>query len=326
MEIWGNRFLVVAVLTFVAALLLIEALYLLWAGWRGPRARRLRDRLQALAGHPQQVAPTLLKDSLAQHGNLLERFAQQLPGADALRLLLLQSGLGWTPGRLLALCTAAGALGAGATFALALPLPVAVPAMLAGAWLPVAWVGFRRNQRLRRIERQLPDALDLVGRGLRAGHAFGAALKMAGDELQDPIAAEFRAAHEEVNFGIALPQALANLAQRVPSMDVRYFVVSVLIHREAGGNLAEILASLARLVRERLKLLARVRVLSAEGRLSAWILVIMPFALAGVMLLLNPDFMRPLWTDPLGLAIVKVMLGLMAVGVVLLRRMVRIRV
>ncbi|HEY0825843.1 MAG TPA: type II secretion system F family protein, partial [Ramlibacter sp.] len=146
------------------------------------------------------------------------------------------------------------------------------------------------------------------------------------DELQDPLAAEFRATHEEINFGVSVPQALAALAQRVPSMDVRYFVVAVLIHREAGGNLAEILGNLARVVRERLKLLARVRVLTAEGRLSAWILVAMPFVLAGLMLLLNPEFMRPLWTDPLGIALVKWMLGLMLLGIVLLRRMVRIHV
>jgi tight adherence protein B len=144
--------------------------------------------------------------------------------------------------------------------------------------------------------------------------------------LPEPIAGEFRAVHDEVNFGVSLQDALANFSERVPLTDVRYFVVAVLIQRESGGNLTEILGNLSRLIRERLKLLARVRVLSSEGRLSAWILGIMPFALAGVINLVNPQFMSPLWTDPMGIAIVKYMLLLMALGVIVLRKITHIRV
>ena len=149
---------------------------------------------------------------------------------------------------------------------------------------------------------------------------------MAGEELQEPVGSEFRIVHDEINFGMSMQQALANLAERVPLTDVRYFVVSVLIQRESGGNLTEILGNLSRLIRERLKLMARVRVLSSEGRLSALILVVMPFALAAIMSVVNHDFMSRLWTDPLGITLIKLMLGMMVLGVVMLRKIVRIRV
>jgi tight adherence protein B len=144
--------------------------------------------------------------------------------------------------------------------------------------------------------------------------------------MPDPMAAEFRIVHDEVNFGVSLEQALTHLSERVPLADLRYFVVAVLIQRDSGGNLTEILGNLSKLIRERLKLLAKVRVLSSEGRMSAWILGLMPFFLAGVMNLANPGFMSPLWTDPIGISMLKVMLTMMLVGAVVMRRIIRIRV
>jgi tight adherence protein B len=131
--------------------------------------------------------------------------------------------------------------------------------------------------------------------------------------------------HDEVNFGVSLNQALTHLSERVPLTDLRYFVVAVLIQRESGGNLTEILSNLSRLIRERLKLMAKVRVLSSEGRLSAWILALMPFFLAGVMNLVNPEFMRPLWTDPMGITIIKYTLSMMFIGVLIMRKIIKIR-
>jgi tight adherence protein B len=186
-------------------------------------------------------------------------------------------------------------------------------------------VYYKRMKRLAKLERQLPDALDLITRALRAGHAFSSALKMAGEELAQPVAGELSTVHDEVNFGVSLEQALGHLSERVPLTDLRYFVVAVLIQRESGGNLTEILANLSRLIRERLKLMSKVKVLSSEGRMSAWILCLMPFFLAGVMNLVNPKFMGPLWTDPIGIAIVKYMLSLMLIGVLIMRRIIKIR-
>src|SRR5207245_2988014 len=129
-----------------------------------------------------------------------------------------------------------------------------------------------RQRRLRRIDEQLPDALDLLSRALLAGHAFPSAIQMVADEISEPIAGEFRIVFDEVNYGVSMPDALNNLSARIPGTDVGYFVVAVLIQRETGGNLTELLGNIATIVRERLKLFGRIKVFSAEGRLSAWIL------------------------------------------------------
>jgi tight adherence protein B len=176
------------------------------------------------------------------------------------------------------------------------------------------------------IDQQLPDALDMMSRALRAGHAFPSALKMVGDEMPDPIAAEFRIAFDEINFGVAQKDALLNLATRVPIPDFRYFVIAVLIQRETGGNLAELLDNIAAIVRGRHKLAGTIRVLSAEGRLSAWILCVLPFALGLAIFLINREFIQVLWTDPLGWRLVVVAAVLMAIGVFWMRNIVRIRV
>jgi tight adherence protein B len=191
--------------------------------------------------------------------------------------------------------------------------------------LPVFYIQYRRRKRLDKFERQLPEALDLITRALRAGHAFPAALKMAGEEMAEPVAGEFSTVHDEVNFGVSLGQALAHLSERVPLTDLRYFVVAVLIQRDSGGNLTEILSNLSHLIRERLKLMGKVRVLSSEGRLSAWILTLMPFFMAGLMNLMNPEFMKPLWTDPIGINIITYTLTLMFFGVLIMRKIIKIR-
>jgi tight adherence protein B len=166
----------------------------------------------------------------------------------------------------------------------------------------------------------------LLARALRAGHAFGAGLQMIGEEMAEPVAGEFRFVHDEISFGVSLEQALANLSARAPITDLRYFVVAVLIQRDSGGNLTEVLTNLSRLIRQRLKLFAHVRVLSAEGRMSAWLLSLLPFAIGALMSVFNPDFMAPMWSDPLGVTLTRSMLISMACGIVLLRKIIRIRI
>lgn len=324
----GNSYLVMAVLVFVAVLLLLEGLYLMWQTRRGPQAQKLQSRLQALSASRDRTPQTqLLKQRMLSELPMLERHLQKLPRVRGLDRFIVQSGLNWTVSKLLLACAAIGA--AVLVGAVMLAHQSLLLGALAGAVLgagPLLYVSYLRSQRLAKIERQLPDALDLITRALRAGHAFSSAVKMTGEEMNEPIASEFRIVHDEVNFGVSLQQALAHLSERVPLTDLRYFVVAVLIQRESGGNLTEILANLSKLIRDRLKLLAKVKVLSSEGRMSAWILGLMPFFLAGLMNLVNPAFMSPLWTDPIGIAIVQYMLTLMAIGVLIMRRIIRIRV
>jgi tight adherence protein B len=172
----------------------------------------------------------------------------------------------------------------------------------------------------------LPDAADLIGRALRAGHSFPAALGMVGQELPEPLGGEFALVFDEINYGVSMSDALLNMVSRVPVEDLRYFVIAVLIQREAGGNLAEILGSIASIIRERLKLLGKVRVLSAEGRLSAWVLGILPFAILGLLSVLNPDYIKVFWEDPAGPQIAGVAITMMLFGILWMRKVVRIRV
>lgn len=324
----GNTPLLVTVLVFVTVLLLLEGLYLLWKTYKGPQARNIDKRLRALSAADDDSAQAqLIRDRMLSEVPLLQRLLARLPRAHGLDRFILQAGLDWTVSSLLLACAVLGA--AGVLMATMLLHAGLLPALLAGALLatlPLLYVRHKRQRRLVRLEQQLPEALDLVTRALRAGHSFGAGLQMAGEELDEPIANEFRMVADEVNFGVSLQQALTNLSVRVPITDLRYFVVAVLIQRDSGGNLTELLQNLSRLIRERLKLLARVRVLSAEGRLSGWILVLMPFALAGLLNAFNPQFMSPMWKDPLGITMTKYLLGLMGVGVLVIRKIIRLRV
>lgn len=323
----SHSFLVILALVFVAMLLMLEAGRMLWKQYRSPEARRLERRLRALSAVHDRSAPTkLVKERALSDIPRLQRALQRTPRAYQLDRMLVQSGLDWSVSGLLMACAMLWVLGALLVVILGQPLVLAVLAGAAPGLLPLLHLQRQRRLRLVLMERQLPEALDLMTRALRAGHAFSSGLQMAGDELAEPIAGELRLVHDEINYGTSLPQALVNLSERVPITDLRYFVVAVLIQRESGGNLTEMLVNLSRLIRERLKLHDRVRVLSAEGRMSAWILGLMPFGLAGLLNLLNPEFMSALWTDPIGITILKWLAALMVMGILMLHRIVRIRV
>jgi len=319
--------LVIVALVFVAMLLLLEACQVLWRQYKSPEAKQLERRLRALSAADDRSSPSkLVKERVLSDMPGLQRTLQRMPHAHQLDRLIVQSGLEWTVSGLLLTSAVLCAAGALTLSMLHQPLELAVVAGAALAALPWLYLQRKRHQRLVLMERQLPEALDLIGRALRAGHAFSAGLQMAGDELPDPIAGEFRLVHDEINYGTSLQQALNNLGERVPITDLRYFIVAVLIQRESGGNLTEILSNLSHLIRERHKLYAKVRVLSSEGRMSAWILGLMPFALAALLNLMNPEFMSTMWKDPIGITILKWLAVMMVIGMLMLRRIIRIRV
>ena len=192
--------------------------------------------------------------------------------------------------------------------------------------LPTGYLYRLRNQRMAMFERQLPEALELVSRALRAGHALSVGLKIVGDEAADPIGQEFRRVFDEVSMGVALPQALQNLTERVNSVDVKFFVTSVMVQRETGGNLAEIIDSLAGLIRQRFELQLKVRALSAEGRLSAVILLGLPIFIGLVLYKTSHDYMDLLFSDPIGQKLATGGSVMMVLGAIVMKRMVNIKV
>lgn len=313
------------VLAFLAVVLFIEGVYLAWNAYQGPEARLIRKRLQAAAGGIVHES-TLVKQRLLSESPGLQGLLQQIPRVDHLDKLIQQSGLDLSVARFAGFTLVLGVAGAAIAFVLAFPVPVVALAGVASAFLPFLFVLNARHKRINTIEQQLPDALDLIGRAMMAGHAFPSALQMVGTEMPEPIAMEFRIVFDEINYGISSQEALTNLSARVPSTDVSYFVIAVLIQRETGGNLAELLGNIAELIRARLKLLGTVRVLSAEGRMSAVVLTLLPFALAFVLQMVNPEFLNVLWTDPMGLKMVGMALLMMCVGIFAMWRIVKIRV
>lgn len=323
----NSMFAIVSVLVFVAVLLLVEAMRQFWEARRGQSALRLQRRLDELARAVSADGQrSLLKQHKLSELPVLSRLLSRTTMAFGLERYIIQAGITWTVAGLLLVSASAGATGFLATSLGATTVWFRLMAACVVGVLPWVWVARVRAKRLRRLQQQLPDALDLIIRAMRAGHALPLGIQLLSEEMPEPVASEFRLVHEQVSFGVSLEQALASLCDRVPLTDYRYFVVSVLIQRQCGGNLTEVLANLSRLIRERLKLLARIKVLSSEGRMSAWTLTVLPFLLGALMYAFNPSFIRPLWTDPMGIGMLQTLLGMMLGGVLVLVRIVKIRV
>jgi tight adherence protein B len=193
-----------------------------------------------------------------------------------------------------------------------------------GAALPYLYVRRARAKRVAKFEEQFPEAIDLVARALRAGHALPTGLGMVADELKAPVGTEFRILYDEQNFGLTLPDAMRNFARRVPVLDARFFVTAVLTQRETGGNLAEVLDNLGTVIRERFKVKRQVRVLSAHGRITGWVLALLPPSLALATFVINPNHLGTLIGDPLGQRMIVVAVVLQILGTLVIRRIVDI--
>lgn len=311
---------------FLAVVLFLEGAYLAWNVHRGPEARRIRERLQAATLHWDGTGTKLLKQRLLSNSPSLERFLLRFSYVRALDRLLQQSGKSVMVAHFLAYTALAAVGGMASATLLEMPLIMTLLCAAVGSVLPFFFVLSVKRKRLKKIEHQLPEAIDFMARALKAGHAFSGALQMVSIDGPEPAATEFRMAFDEINYGVSVQDALMGLAARIPITDMRYFVIAVLIQRESGGNLAELLDKISGLIRARLTLLGRIRVLSAEGRLSAWILSSLPFATALMLHFVNPDFLEVLWTDSAGIMMVGIALGMMVLGIFIMSHIVRIRV
>jgi tight adherence protein B len=198
--------------------------------------------------------------------------------------------------------------------------------LLLGFFIPYGYASHMRTKRFQKFEEKFPEAIDTLSRAVRAGHAFTTALEMIATELAEPVASEFRQLYEEQKFGLPVRDALVNLTERVPLVDVKFFVTAVMLQRETGGNLAEILDNLSYVIRERFKILRQVRVHTAQGRLTMVLLMALPPTIVVFMLILNPGFIRPLFADPLGHILVVGGVTLQTLGYFVIRKIIRIQV
>lgn len=270
--------------------------------------------------------PQLLRDLRLSERPKIDAWLQQLPIAGRLQLLLTQAGFSYKADQFMMLMLLAGVLVAVVLALLNLPIWLLGLGAVGGIALPVAVALYKRQQRSSLLDQQLPDFLDSMARAMQAGNSFSGALAVVSKEAAEPIGTEFRRVFEEINFGRSVNEGLQSLSMRNTSDDVRYFVIAVLIHLQTGGSLTSLLLGLSTLIRDRLRLRKLGKVFSAEGRLSAWILALLPFGTALLMFLVNPDFISVLWTDPAGIFLLQVMLGLLIAGIIWMRRIIRFRI
>jgi len=314
-------FVVVSVGGFVVFSLLDE---------RKSRARVLRDRL-ASTSETGETKPlediALLRDEMLSEIPALDTLLRRSDRVSALQKLLSQADLKIRAGNFLLLCLGSGIVLSLIVYTVANKAFVfAWIGFLFGCILPYSFASYSRTKRFNEFEELFPEAIDTLARAVRAGHAFTTALEMISDEVSEPVASEFRKLFEEQKFGLPVREALANLVDRVPLVDVKFFVTAVMLQRETGGNLAEILDNLSYVIRERFKILRQVRVYTAQGRLTMLLLMAMPPLIVSGMYFMNPQFIQPLFTDPIGHAMLVIGIALQTVGYFVIRKIIRIQV
>ena len=255
----------------------------------------------------------------------VNRILVKLPGAMRLQLFITQAGSRWSVGTLilasivLAFCAAWVA-----TFALPTPAISLLLGLGAGS-LPYLYLYLKRQGRFRKFDSQLPEAIDLMARALRAGHAIISAIELISKETSEPLASEFRVVFDEQNLGLPIREALINLVSRVPTDDVRFLATAILVQKETGGNLAEILDKAASVMRERIRLKGQLRVYTAQGRMTGLFLSLLPFFVFGLISFVNKDYERQLWTNPVGVRLIYAALVMMALGIFTIRKIINIR-
>ncbi len=294
---------------------------------RKSQARVLRDRLSATqkpGEAPVDIA--LLRDEMLSRIPAFDTLLRRSERVSLLQKMLSQGEVNVRAGNFLIFCVAAAAVFAIIAVLAAGNMLFGWAGLVLGFFIPYAYASHRRAKRFQRFEEKFPEAIDTLARAVRAGHAFTTALELIANEVSEPVAGEFRQLFEEQKFGLPVRDALVNLADRIPLVDVKFFVTAVMLQRETGGNLAEILDNLSYVIRERFKILRQVRVHTAQGRLTMVLLMALPPTIVLVMLILNPGFIQPLFSDPLGHALIVAGITLQTLGYFVIRRIIRIQV
>jgi tight adherence protein B len=318
--------MIIPAITFMICFAVIFTAY--WAFILRPEEQAagvVRKRLKK--DHVKRVAQSqLLKQvqamsSIKPVDALLKR---GMSGTERLQTTVEQSGLKITVGTLLAASAAIGGLVFFVLQRFGLWTSLALGAGVLAAWMPYNVVKYARTRRMFKFEEQFPEALDLLGRALRAGHAFTTGIEMVGKEMPDPIGPEFSMLYDQQNYGMPLPDALKLFGERIPVLDARFFVTAVLIQRESGGNLSEVLDNLAHVIRERFRVKRQIRVISAHGRITGWVLVCLPPVLGLVLFTINPETRQLMFYDPLGQRMLVGAAVLQVIGTLIMRKIINV--
>jgi tight adherence protein B len=318
----------IAFLVFVLVALAVFAAVSIY-DQRNARARLIRERLAEERKGPERAPDeelALVRDEQLSQIPALDNLLRRSARVSAIQKMLEQAGIAMRAGNFLGVCALTGVGAAIVGYTLGRRIEFGWIALLVGFLLPYSYASFKRNKRFEKFEELFPEAIDTLARAVRAGHAFTTALEMISNEVAEPVCTEFRQLYEEQKFGMPVRDALINLTERMPLVDVKFFVTAVMLQRETGGNLAEILDNLSYVIRERFKIQRQVRVYTAQGRLTMALLMGMPPIIVTVMLLLNPGFIRPLFSDPIGHTLLVAGITLQTIGYFVIRKIIRIQV
>jgi tight adherence protein B len=292
------------------------------------RRKKLVSMLRTITEDGEELHVNLLIDENAGNDSV-ENLLGSLNVTDRLTTLLSESGLDWTLTRLATTMCVTFVIGAVASLRIPLETPPIVRVLAAGmlaAGLPLFYVSKKRTARIDELEQQLPDALDFLARSMRAGHAFTISLEMVGQEIHEPLGQEFRALFNEQNLGASLERSFQNFSRRVPIPDTRFFSSAVLLQRQTGGNLSEILNRLSHIIRERFRLKGQVKAVSAHGRLTATILTLLPLGTLAGLMITSPGYLDPMMSNPMGRKVISLGVVAQVVGNFFIRKIIKIRV
>jgi len=320
-------FPIIALVIFFVSIFLIEMSYHSYRTLKNPHYGKLRSRIKELATDISEDQITdIVQRKILSEVPFLNLCFSYIPGINRLERLVKLSNTQYTTGFFVLLTFVLLSCGYFITNLITRQFALSAIVAATVAIIPFFFLVKKKKRRMAKLLRQLPEAMELIARALRAGHSFSTGMKLAADEFDDPIGPEFSEVLDEINFGISVADALKNLASRMECPDLKYFVVSVILQRETGGNLAEIMDTIAYLIRERFKLQGKIRVLSAEGKISALCLCLLPFVVVIVLRFINPKYIETLIIDPVGRILASVSLCLMVAGVFVMRRIIDITV
>ena len=312
---------------FIVTVILLEGGYLVFKSIQNPEKREVLRRLRILSSREYENENIdILRKNLLSEVQWLNQMLLSFRWTDQVNRLLQQADAQYTLGVYVLFSFLLASVGVLIGSLITSSHMVLILFAVILGMIPFLYIYIKKKHRMEKFQRQLPDALDLIARALKAGHAFTGGLRMVADELGDPIGTEFEKTLNEINFGVGVPEALKNLPNRVDCPDLRFFIISVILQRETGGNLAEILEKISYLIRERFKLKGHIQVLAAEGKLSAVILIALPFVIAIALYVLNPGYIKTLFIDPLGKILTLFALFMMAIGIFVMKRMITIKV
>jgi len=322
--------ILISLVIFFMAVLFISGIYFfIWEMPEREKRRKIKNRLESISEAGRR-APSpeldLIKKELLSDVPAINKILLQFSHSSRLKKLINQADMKLKVSTFILISLVLFAVGAilSNQFIRIIPVNIVVGTTLAA--FPLLVVLYKRNKRFRKFEELFPEALDLLTRAVKAGHAFNTGIEMIADEMPDPIGKEFRITYDEQNFGLPLKQALFNLIDRIPLLDLKFFVTAVLMQKETGGNLAEILTNLSHVIRERFKIMGEVRTFSAQGRLTGYILTAVPIAMGFILSMMNWEYMSALFKEEIGHYMLAIAGFCQILGYIIIRKIVKIKV